>query len=71
MVFFVDMHMKHVTGNITQINVPMVDPRSPRTTSMFGINIPIVKDTPTMKNVSILNFGSGIKLLIPSYGLYP
>lgn len=60
------MHMKQVTGNITHINVPIVDPTNPKTTSMFGIIIPMIKETPTMKNVRSLNLVSGMKLLIPS-----
>lgn len=66
MVFFIDMHIKHVTGKITQIIIPIVDPSNPKTTSMLGINIPIIKDTPTINKVKSLKRFSGIKFDDPS-----
>ncbi|KAH1021310.1 hypothetical protein HUJ04_010842 [Dendroctonus ponderosae] len=45
-----DTFMKHITGNKTQIIMPMEEPTNPNTNSMLGIRIPINKDTNTIIN---------------------
>lgn len=59
-VFFCDKHMKQVAGKMTQIMTPIVDPTSPKTSSIFGIKTPVISETNTMTNVNPLNFLSGM-----------
>lgn len=54
------MQIKQVTGNITQITTPIVDPIKPRTSSILGMSIPIAKDTKTITTVNNWNLFSGI-----------
>lgn len=51
--------IKNIAGNIKQIITPMVDPTKPRTNSIFGIRIPVIKETATIIIVRHLNLVSG------------
>jgi len=56
---------KNIEGNITFIITPMVDPISPNTTSILGINKPVTKENNTIKNVIHLKAVSAICCLPP------
>lgn len=53
------MDMKNIAGNIKQIITPMVDPTKPRTNSIFGIRMPVIRETVTIMIVRHLNLVSG------------
>lgn len=61
-VFFVEIHIKQVAGNTTQIIIPIVDPTKPSTSSMFGIITPVTREINTITNVNALKRLSGIYL---------
>lgn len=54
------MHINISAGNIMHIIMPIVDPTSPRTTSILGISNPVPNENITIKIVKHLNLGSGI-----------
>lgn len=56
---------KNIEGIITFIITPIVDPISPKTTSILGIMSPVTKENNTIKNVMHLNGVSAICCLPP------
>lgn len=55
----------NIEGNITFIITPIVDPISPRTTSMLGIKRPVIKENSTITNVIHLKGVSAMCCLPP------
>lgn len=53
------IEIKNIAGNIKQIITPIVDPTKPRTNSIFGIKMPVIRDTTTIIIVRHLNLVSG------------
>lgn len=59
LVFLLLIDMKNTVGNIKQIITPIVDPTIPRTNSIFGTRIPIIKEMLTITIVRHRNLISG------------
>jgi hypothetical protein len=53
------MDTKNAAGNIKQIITPIVDPTMPRTNSMFGTKMPIIREIVTIAIVRHRNLDSG------------
>lgn len=58
--FFLVVLTKQAAGNIIQMAMPIVEPTSPMTNSIDGINIPIIKATNTIDTVMYLKRCSGM-----------
>lgn len=56
---------KNIEGNITFIITPIVDPISPKTTSILGIISPVTKEHNTIENVIHLKGVSAMCCLPP------
>lgn len=58
LVFLLLKDIKNTAGNIKQIITPIVDPTIPRTNSMFGTRIPIIREMLTIATVRSRNLDS-------------